>query len=220
MQKGNISIEYVKQLGKNKSEDAFNELLNLFGTIKEIDIKREIVSSIGRQNNIDKIVEFIAKEGFNNNPMELIYQMYRTCLYKGKLDKRLQDLGEKIRYTYNNENIEKMKAYYDYRQKKIARKRNKFINRPLLLIGDSEETLKQIPENSIQLVFTSPQYYNAKEYSNYSSYNDIVDTLSKQNCEQLKENGIKYLVLKGNDNILDNFIVILKNLDIPHHQTI
>lgn len=39
------------------------------------------------------------------------------------------------------------------------------IDESMILIGDSEERLKDLPECSIDLVFTSPPYYNAREYS-------------------------------------------------------
>lgn len=44
----------------------------------------------------------------------------------------------------------------------------------------------------------------------------IADTLSEQNCNQLKDRDVEYLVLKGNDNILSDFIRILDNLNIEH----
>ncbi|MBR1728352.1 MAG: hypothetical protein IJ728_02380 [Selenomonadaceae bacterium] len=106
-----ISLEYIKCLGKNKSKESFDELLRLFYSITEIDLKREIVSSIGRQNDIDRIAEFINKEGFSDQPMELIYQMYRTCLYKGKFDQRMFELNEDYAKT-----IEGNDNYYEIRR--------------------------------------------------------------------------------------------------------
>ena len=44
----------------------------------------------------------------------------------------------------------------------------------------------------------------------------IADTLSIQNCNQLKSRGVDYLVLKDNDNVLSCFIEILKNRNIPY----
>ena len=44
----------------------------------------------------------------------------------------------------------------------------------------------------------------------------IADTLSEQNKAQLRANGTRYLMLRGNPRILDGFIEILDNLDIPH----
>ena len=44
----------------------------------------------------------------------------------------------------------------------------------------------------------------------------VADTLSQQNCNQLKERGIEYLILKDNNNILNDFITILNKLNIPN----
>src|SRR5699024_72824 len=41
--------------------------------------------------------------------------------------------------------------------------------------GDSREILDLLPEQSVDLVFTSPPYYNARtEYSEYSNYEDYL----------------------------------------------
>ena len=43
----------------------------------------------------------------------------------------------------------------------------------------------------------------------------IADTLSEQNCRQLEERSVKYLMLRNNNNSLNDFIKILRELDIP-----
>lgn len=43
----------------------------------------------------------------------------------------------------------------------------------------------------------------------------VADTLSEQNCNQLAEKGIEYLILKGNNESLKRFKEILKKLNIP-----
>ncbi len=43
----------------------------------------------------------------------------------------------------------------------------------------------------------------------------VADTLSQQNCNQLAARGIEYLILKDNDNIVTDFVSILKKLNIP-----
>ena len=72
---------------------------------------------------------------------------------------------------------------------------DKLINN--ILIGDSKEKLKEIPDNSIQLVITSPPYWNAVEYENKEfigsdSYEKYIEDLSMiwKECERiLKPNG-------------------------------
>jgi len=46
--------------------------------------------------------------------------------------------------------------------------------------GDSIKELKKLPKESVNLVFTSPPYYNAKpEYSEYSSYEEYLELMRK-----------------------------------------
>ena len=45
--------------------------------------------------------------------------------------------------------------------------------------GDVLDTLKKVPERSVHLTFTSPPYYNARDYSIYKSYNEYLDFLEK-----------------------------------------
>ena len=46
----------------------------------------------------------------------------------------------------------------------------------------------------------------------------IADTLSEQNCAQLRARGIEYLILRDNKNSFDDFVKILRKLDIPHKE--
>ena len=192
-----LTLAYIKSLGKNKTSEEFDELLSYFNQDLEMDLKREVVSSIGRQTDLDKIFDFLTREAFNNHPMELVYQMYRTCLYKGKKDVRFVELGEKIKNFYCNENINKMFSYYKYKQERKKRMNNRgVIKKPLLLIGDTEKTLTKIPEQSIHMIFTSPPYYNAKVYSDYYSYEKYLEKMKKVflACHRVLEDGRFFII--------------------------
>ena len=43
--------------------------------------------------------------------------------------------------------------------------------------GDVQEALKSFPDESIHLTFTSPPYYNARDYSIYQSYAEYLNFL-------------------------------------------
>ncbi len=191
------SLEYIKALGKEKSDSNLELLIEIFNQNNiSVDIKREVVSSIGRQQNLDKIYKFIAEYAFKKATiMEYIYQMFRTCLYKQSIDSRFKDLKQCILDCYKNENLYKMNEYYEYRQTYYKQKKNT-IDSPTLLVGDSEETLKELPENSIQLAFTSPPYYNARIYSDYHSYNDYLEKMKKVfiQCHRVIEDG-RFLIV-------------------------
>ncbi|MDE7317403.1 MAG: site-specific DNA-methyltransferase [Helicobacter sp.] len=187
------TIESIKRLGLEKSDSNIAILLDMF-TQEElgVDIRREIVSSIGRQKNNDKIYEFLNREAFSNHYMEVIYQMFRTCLYKSKEDARFADLRDRILRHYNNEVMQKMLEYSIFRQqKKMSLKPQRKILKPSLLVGDNRITLNKIQEQQIQLIFTSPPYYNARLYSDYKSYHDYLDSMKDtlKQCYRILENG-------------------------------
>ena len=47
----------------------------------------------------------------------------------------------------------------------------------LVVEGDVRKILRKIPDESIHLTFTSPPYYNARDYSTYSSYEEYLNFL-------------------------------------------
>lgn len=198
MSEDSVTIEKVKAFGKEKSDNNLDYLLELFNNTQlKLDVRREIVSSIGRQTNNDRVLQFDEKQAFDpQNPMELIYQIFRTCLYKGKTDDRFKKLGEKIKETYNNEIINKMDSFYKFRQSKEKRTHNTGQIQPTLLIGDTEKTLKQLPEQIVHMAFTSPPYYNAREYSDYHSYKEYLQKMKRvfQAVNRVLEDGRFFIV--------------------------
>ena len=158
-----------------------------------IELKREIVSSIGRQKNDEKILNFIKNNVYSCNIMELVYQMYRTCLYKQKNNYNFHKLGDDIYNYFDNEVLIKMKEYYEYKSKSLSSNTNRIkkITKPTLLCGDNINTIKKIPDGEVQLIFTSPPYYNAREYSNYKSYKEYLNKmfLTLKECNRVLEDG-------------------------------
>lgn len=55
-----------------------------------------------------------------------------------------------------------------------------------ILLGDSQEVLKSLGEESIHLTCTSPPYYNAREYSTWPTYNDYLQFLRNVFTEVLR----------------------------------
>ena len=188
-----LSVQNIKELGLLHTEYNLNFLLAAYNKNNyNIEQKREIASSIGRQEDNDKIYDFINKNAFKEKQcMDIVYQMYRTCLCKNDVEK-FRLLGEKIYAYYNNEVIKKMKEYFDYkRQKDKYKKIEHKIKKPTLLYGDNCETLKKIQDEEVNLIFTSPPYYNAREYSVYKSYQDYLDKmyLTLKECNRVLEKG-------------------------------
>ena len=90
-----MSIKEIKKLGKDKCKKNFDKLIEMYNDDNCSAIeKREIVSSIGRQNDIDRIYNFIKANMFKRNYMDVVYQMFRTTLVYYK-DERLKSFVNK-----------------------------------------------------------------------------------------------------------------------------
>lgn len=136
---------------------------------------------------METVYNFIKDNVFEKNYMDVIYQFYRTILYNYS-DFRFMKLGEKVEKFYDNEVIYKMKKY---KLEKKEIKKNEAIRKATLLEGDAKKTLKTIKNVSVQLIFTSPPYYNAKEYSDYNSYKSYLEELKNifLECCRILEDG-------------------------------
>lgn len=66
-----------------------------------------------------------------------------------------------------------------------------------VVLGDAAEVLPDLPINSVQLVFTSPPYFNAKpEYTEYLDYQEYLDSLRRVllRCYEVLSEG-RFLVI-------------------------
>ena len=69
-----------------------------------------------------------------------------------------------------------------------------------VIIGDSRNMVS-VKDNSVHLIITSPPYYNAKEYSQWSTLKDYLEDMKKTfiQCYRVLLNGRKfYLNMSGN----------------------
>ncbi|ATY42682.1 TPA: site-specific DNA-methyltransferase [Acinetobacter baumannii] len=67
----------------------------------------------------------------------------------------------------------------------------------MVIEGNSIESLKYLPEDSVNLIFTSPPYYNAKpEYSEYSTYEEYLELMRQviKGCHRVLSEG-RFFVL-------------------------
>lgn len=132
-----ITLLEVKSLGKEKNSKNLDKLLYLYEVVSDIDIKREVVSSIGRQKDNKRILNFIKKNIYTCKCMDLVYQMYRTILYKQSI-KEFSQLKAKVEKYFDNEIIYKMDRFYKYRHQTSKKQtKTELIDKPLILNGDS-----------------------------------------------------------------------------------
>lgn len=216
------TVAQIKALGKEHSKANLNLLIRLFESYAPeerelpVEVRREIVSSIGRQEDVDRIYRFIKEHMYDSQPMDVIYQMFRTVLYledgkqEGKRDLRFTALREEMEKFYNNSTLERMKNYYWYKTVRRNRKQyqphheqGKIEGGCQIIQGDAAKILNPaetetdlIRRESIQLVFTSPPYYNAREYVNYKNYEEYLQDMKRvfQGCYNVLEAG-RFLIV-------------------------
>ena len=73
------------------------------------------------------------------------------------------------------------------------------MNDNMIGLGDSEELLKELPSESVHLIFTSPPYFNARpEYSYYNDYQTYLDKMRRifVGCHRVLSEG-RYFVLNS-----------------------
>lgn len=66
-----------------------------------------------------------------------------------------------------------------------------------VITGDSTKVLADLPEESVDLVFTSPPYYNAKpEYSEYSTYEEYLELMREtiRSCHRVLSEGRFFVI--------------------------
>ena len=116
------TISEIKNLGLIRSDENLKTLIEIYNFVTDIEVKREIVSSIGRQKDDKIIFDFIKSNVYQCGFMDIVYQMYRTCLYKSKTNEDFKNLGFEIKNFFNNEVLNKMYDYFEYKKSNTIKK--------------------------------------------------------------------------------------------------
>lgn len=176
-----IAVTALKILGKLKDKENVNFYLSIINGEYEEKVRKEAVSVLGRMRDYNIAVNYLLNLLDDRNP-EIVLQAIRGLLvFKSKTE-----ITDTLKQLINHKNeivrdiIEKefFPNSFDFDTKKdhsIVKKEymNKIIN------GDALKILRSVENNSIHLTFTSPPYYNARDYSIYSSYEEYLDFLEE-----------------------------------------
>lgn len=179
-----IRLWAIKNLAKLNLEEHIDLLYQIACTDESTMVKREAVSAIGRMRTLKAIP--LLKKLLNDNDPKIASQAIRGLLiFKGKedIDSCLKEL-----INHSNEMIRSV-IYKEY----FAQQKNKETSLPhtetypylknVVVNGDVRDILKYVPDESIHLTFTSPPYYNARDYSIYPSYDAYLKFLEEVFCE-------------------------------------
>ncbi|OAV71903.1 Modification methylase DpnIIB [Bacteroidales bacterium Barb4] len=179
-QHSQVRLNAVKNIGKLNRKSDTNSLVILYQKETDTSVKREIVSSIGRQRkptNKSLLFDFLEDE----DP-KIVCQAIRGLL----VFENDKDVEEHLKPLVNHPNeMVRTVIYKEYFAKEQTKKdtlphaetydflKNVVVNADVL------EVLKSVPDDSVHLTFTSPPYYNARDYSIYPSYQAYLEFLEK-----------------------------------------
>lgn len=169
----------IKNIAKLENLDLLETLYNIAKTDGSTTVRREAVSAIGRMRHkliIEKLVSFL-----DDSDPKVIMQAIRGLL----TFKNDPFVNENLKKMSNHPN-EMIQQILDKEFNKIKESNTKHshIESPNYLknnvvLGDVLDTLKFVPDESVHLTFTSPPYYNARDYSIYQSYQEYLNFLEK-----------------------------------------
>lgn len=178
-----ICILTLKVLARTKDYQLVNFYLEIINSSRySEEVKREAISSIGRLRSKDITMSKLSKFINDRNP-EITLQVIRALL----VFKNDCDVKEKLKNLYFNTSNEIIKRVLDVEfnftnelhETKLEHTsiNEKYKNK--VFHGDALEILKNMDDKSIHLTFTSPPYYNARDYSIYPSYDAYLSILEE-----------------------------------------
>ncbi len=170
----------IKNIAKLTQDNYILKLKEISQTDNDTSVRREAVSAIGRMRN-PKNKEILIELLQDKDP-KIICQAIRGLL----VFKRDKTVDETLKELVNHENeMVRTVIYKEY----FAKEKNRENILPhaetydflknVIVNGDVREVLKFVPEESVHLTFTSPPYYNARDYSIYPSYEAYLNFLEE-----------------------------------------
>lgn len=191
---------------KNLAKLSDLTLLNIFNEMANKDastlVRREAVSAIGRFRD-ERIIPYLIEFLKDIDP-KVILQSIRGLLtfsknelVKEKLMKLLEHPNEVIKEVINKEYSQEKKIFDENQTEFPSFLKNVTVN------GDVLDVLREIPNESFHLTFTSPPYYNARDYSIYQSYHEylvFLESVFKEVYRTTKEG--RYFVLNTSPIII------------------
>jgi DNA modification methylase len=199
-----VRLNAVKNIGKLNGDSDIKSLVILYQKETDTGVRREIVSSIGRQRkSANKLLLY---DFLNDDDPKVVCQAIRGLL----VFENDKEVEEHLKPLVNHENeMVRTVIYKEYFAKEKTNKsallhaetydflKNTIVNADVL------EVLKYVPNESVHLTFTSPPYYNARDYSIYPSYQAYLDFLNRvfQETNRITKEG-RFLIVNTSPIII------------------
>ena len=168
----------VKNIGKLKDECFLKKLSTFAGNERDTLARREALSAIGRMRS-EKAIPILTQFLGDADP-KVVSQGLRALLYfKGhpEVEEALSTLrdhpNEMIREHFENYKTANAKS-----DDKHSHPMSLDALKNVIVCADVQKALELIPDESVHLTFTSPPYYNARDYTIFQSYEAYLDFLT------------------------------------------
>ncbi|MFH1460037.1 MAG: DNA methyltransferase [Candidatus Omnitrophota bacterium] len=177
-QNENIRALSVKNLAKMSDISLLPIFVKYANTDESTEVRREAVSAIGRLRNeqaIPALTEFLT----DSDPKVIMQAIRGLLVFSNRLDIK-QELKKLL--SHPNEMIKEVidkEVNGSMYKSNSSQKHDEFppFLKNAVVQGDVQEALKYVPDESVHLTFTSPPYYNARDYSIYQSYEEYLKFL-------------------------------------------
>lgn len=205
-----VRLWAVKTLGKLDNDDYLQILREVALNEKDTNVRREAVSSIGRMRS--KKGQKILFEILRDEDPKVVSQVIRGLLvFKGdkEVDEHLKTL-----LNHQNEMVRTViyKEYFSQQKTKNEQPHTESYDylKNVVVNGDTIEVMKLLKDESVHLTFTSPPYYNARDYSIYPSYKHYLEFLT----EVFKQ--VHRITKEGRFLILNTSPIIIPRISRQH----
>ncbi|MGQ9847872.1 MAG: DNA methyltransferase [Bacteroidales bacterium] len=207
----NIRLLSIKNLAKIEDINLLPTFIKYANTDESTVVRREAVSAIGRLRN-EKTIPILINFLKDKDP-KIVMQAIRGLLVfshkpdvKNELKKLLNHPNELIREVINKE-INGVQYH-----SKGQQKHDEFPDflKNTVVHGDVQEIIRYVPDESVHLTFTSPPYYNARDYSIYQSYDEYLNFLE----QVFKE--VHRITKEGRFFILNTSPIIIPRISRQH----
>ena len=170
----------VKNMGKVATEDWLRKLYEVVQEDESSMVRREAVSSMGRLRS-PRAITLLTRVLEDDDPKVVLQAIRGLLVFRNypTVRKALKQISD-----HPNEMVQSV-IRREFREAKPDKKQqvphpvSPSFMRNTVVQGDVREVLKSVPDESIHLTFTSPPYYNARDYSIYESYNAYLDFLTE-----------------------------------------
>ena len=206
-----IRLLAVKNIGKLSSEYYLETIYWVAREDQNSQIRREAVSTIGRMRSY-KAIPYLLEMLSDSDPKVLLQAIRALLVFKANAT--VQEALKKL-ITHPNEMIQSVIQREFFYKKSLSSLKEKHGESPafmrnVVVCGDVRDILKYVPDESVHLTFTSPPYYNARDYSIYQSYNEYLEFLA----EVFKE--VHRITKEGRFFLLNTSPIIIPRISRQH----